>query len=93
MKKRIKVLGHRMCDCIRCFFICLRRKEAVVQGWQVNNSNNKTVCLGRRFLQFGYQLQDFQTGVFTYNKNVLRGGTNMVLYQKIIYIDTIKYKE
>lgn len=31
-------------------------------------------------MQFGYQLQDFQTGVFTYNKNVLRGGTNMVKY-------------
>ncbi len=34
------------------------------------------------FLQFGYQLQDFQTGVFTYNKNVLRGGGQIWYYIK-----------
>ena len=32
------------------FYLFLEaKKEAVVQGWQVNNSNNKTVCRGRRF--------------------------------------------
>ena len=30
------------------------------------------------FLQFGYQLQDFQTSVFSHNKNVLRVGTNVI---------------
>lgn len=44
-------------------------------------------------MQFGYQLQDFQIGVFTYNKNVLRGGDKYGIISKIIYIDTIKYKE